>query len=83
MKKPDLDTYLRLTVRAMPDPATTSQRLSATITLLQTARAALWDDQPNNASRADAALTVALGALALMGQQFDVTAKWIGPIVTP
>lgn len=83
MKKPDLDNYLRLVVCALPDATTTAQRLSAVITLVQTARGALWDDQPDNASRADAALTVALGALMLMGEQFDRTADWVKSIVTP
>lgn len=82
MKKPDLDSYLRLTIHALPDAATTAQRVSAIITLVQTAKAALRDDQPANVSRADAALTVALGALTLMGAQFDKTADWVRSMVT-
>ena len=77
MQKPDLDTYLRFTIRALPDSAATAQRLSAVITLVQTAQAAIWDDQPDHASRADAALTVALGALKLMGDQFVKAAEWV------
>ena len=57
MQKPDLDTYLRLAVRALPDTANTAQRLSGVMTVLQTAQAALRDGQPDNVSRADMALT--------------------------
>jgi hypothetical protein len=47
MQTPDLDTYLRLAVHALPDTANTAERLSGVMTVLQTARAALRDDQPD------------------------------------
>jgi hypothetical protein len=83
MKKPDLDAYLSLVVRALPDAATTAQTLSAVITLVETAKAALRDDQPDNVNRADTALTVALGALTLMNGQFDKAADWVRSTVAP
>ena len=78
MQKPELDTYLRLAVRSLPDAATTADQLSAIIALVETAQAALRDHQPDNTSRADAALTVAIGALALMCKQFRGTAERVG-----
>ena len=83
MQKPDLDTYLRLAVRALPDTANTAQRLSGVMTVLQTAQAALRDGQPDSASRADAALTVALGALKLTSDEFERAAEWVRSTVTP
>jgi hypothetical protein len=82
MQKPDLDTYLRFAVRALPDAANTAQRLSAVITVLQTAQAALWDGQPDNVSRADVALTMALCALKLTSDEFDRAAEWVRSTLT-
>lgn len=75
MQKSELDAYLRLAVRSLPDAATTADQLSAIIALVQTAQTALRDAQPDGASQADAALTVATGALALMCRQFEGTAQ--------
>jgi hypothetical protein len=83
MKKPDLDTYLRLAVQALPDTANAAQRLGAVITVLQTARAALWDGQPDHVGRVDAALTMALCALKLTSDEFDRAAEWVRSTVTP
>lgn len=83
MKKPDLDEYLRLAVRALPDTAETAQRLSETLAILQTAQAALHDGQPDSTGRIDAALTMALGSLKLLGDQFAQAAEWVNSTVTP
>ena len=83
MQKPDLDTYLQFVVRALPDTANMAERLSAVMTVLQTARAALWDGKPANVSRADAALTMALCALKLTSVEFDMAAEWAKSIVRP
>jgi len=83
MQKPDLDTYLRLAVRALPDTANTAQRLSGVMTVLQTAQAALRDGQPDSASRADAALTMALCALKLTSDEFAKAAEWVRSTVAP
>lgn len=77
MKKPDLDTYLRLAIRALPDTANTAQRLSGVITVLQGAQAALWDGQADHVSRVDAALTMALCALKLTSDEFSRAAEWV------
>lgn len=77
MGKPDLDEYVRLGVRAMPDAGATAQRLSAVITILQTVQASLRDGQPDSVSRASASLTVALGALKLLDDQFSIAAAWV------
>ena len=82
MQKPDLDTYLRFVVRALPDTANTAQHLSAVMTVLQTAQAALRDGQPDNVSRADAALTMALCALKLTSDEFARAAEWVRSTVT-
>ena len=83
MQKPDLDTYLRLAVGALPDTANTAQRLSGVITVLQTAQAALREGQPDNISRADTALTLALCALKLTSDEFEAAAKWVKSTVPP
>ena len=83
MQKPDLDTYLRLAVRALPDTTNTAQRLSGVMTVLQTAQAALRDGQPANVSRADTALTLALCALKLTRDEFDRAAQWVRSTVAP
>ena len=83
MQKPDLDTYLRLAVRALPDTANTAQRLSGVMTVLQTAQAALRDGQPDSASRTDAALTMALCALKLTSDEFAKAAEWVRSTVAP
>jgi hypothetical protein len=83
MKKPDLDTYLQLAIRALPDTADTAQRLSSIMSLVQTAQAALRDGQPEGASRADAALTLAVCALKLTSDEFDSAAEWVRSTVTP
>ena len=83
MKKPDLDTYLRLAVRALPDTANTAQRLSGVITVLRTAQAALWDGQPDHVSRVDAALTMALCALKLTSDEFSRAAEWVKDTAHP
>jgi hypothetical protein len=83
MQKPDLDTYLQFIVRALPDTANMAERLSAVMTVLQTARTALWDGQPDNVSRADAALTMALCALKLTSDEFDRAAEWAKSTVRP
>jgi hypothetical protein len=80
MKKPDLDAYLALFARATPDPATTAHHLSAAVTLVQTAIAALRDHEPNNAGRPHVALTALLGALTRMTKEFDRTAAWLATI---
>lgn len=80
MKKPDFDAYLTLFARAMPDPATTAHHLSATVTLVQTAMAALRDQEPGSAARAQVALTAVLGALTRMTKEFDRTAAWLATI---
>ena len=77
MQMPELDSYLRLAVRSLPDAAGTADQLSAIITLVQTAQAALRDGQPDSTSRVDAALTVAVGALALMCKQFESSANYL------
>jgi hypothetical protein len=71
MHTPDLDAYLRLAIRSLPDASSTADQLSAIISLIQTAQSALRDDQPDNIDRVDAALTVALGALALVCKQIE------------
>ena len=73
MKQPDPSPHLACT---LPDPATTAHHLSAIITLVQTARAALRDDEPENATRAEAALGAVLGSLSTMYRQFDKAAQW-------
>ena len=83
MQKPDLDTYLRLAVRALPDTASAAQRLTGVMTVLQTAQAALRDGHPDNVSRADAALTLALCALKLTSDEFERAAAWVRSTVTP
>lgn len=80
MTKPDLDAYLTLFARAMPDPATTAHHLSAAVTLVQTAMAALRDREPDNARRAQVALTALLAALTRMTKEFDRTAAWLATI---
>lgn len=77
MQMSELDSYLRLAVRSLPDAAGTADQLSAIITLVQTAQAALRDGQPDSTSRVDAALTVAVGALALMCKQFESSASYL------
>lgn len=71
------DAYLYLFARAMPDPAAAAHHLSAAVSLVQTAMAALCDDEPDNARRATAALTLVLGALTLMAKDFDRAAQWL------
>ncbi|MBW4053211.1 MAG: hypothetical protein HIU85_17470 [Proteobacteria bacterium] len=83
MQKPDLDTYLRFAVRALPDTANTPQRLSGVMTVLQTAQSALRDGQPDNIARADAAPTLALCALKLTSDEFEAAAKWVKSTVPP
>lgn len=83
MQKPDIDTYLRFAIRALPDTADTAQRLSSIMTLIQTAQAALRDGQPESANRADAALTLALCALKLTSDEFDRAAEWVRSTVAP
>ena len=80
MKKPDLDAYLALFARAMPDPATSAHHLSAAVTLVQTAMAALQDHEPDSAERAQVALTAVLAALTRMTKEFDSTAAWLATI---
>lgn len=80
MKKPDLDAYLALFARAMPDPATTAHHLSAAVTLVQTAMGALRDREPDSAERAEVALTAVLAALTRMTKEFDRTAAWLATI---
>jgi hypothetical protein len=81
MQKPDIDTYLRFAIRSLPDAADTAQRLSSIMTLVETAQAALRE--PEGASRADAALTLALCALKLTSDEFDSAAEWVRSIVAP
>jgi hypothetical protein len=83
MQKPDLDSYLRFAVRALPDTANTAERLNGIITTLQTAQAALRDGQPDTIGRADAALTFALCALRLTRDEFDRAAQWVRSTVAP
>jgi hypothetical protein len=83
MQKPDLDTFLRPAVHALPDTANTAERLSGVMTVLQTAQAALRDDQPDTVARADAALTFALCALKLTRDEFDRAAQWVRSTVAP
>ena len=80
MKKPDLDAYLALFARAMPDPATTTHHLSAAVTLVQTAMAALQDREPDSSERAQVALAAVLAALTRMTKEFDRTAAWLATI---
>lgn len=80
MKKPDHDAYLTLFACAMPDPATTAHHLSAAVTLVQTAMAALQDHEPDNARRAQVALTALLAELTRMTKEFDRTAAWLATI---
>lgn len=82
MQKPDLDTYLHLVVRALPDTTNTAERLISVMTVLQTAHAALWDGQPDSVSRVDAALTMALCALKLTSDEFARAAEWVRSTVT-
>ena len=83
MQKPDIDTYLRFAIRALPDTADTAQRLSSIMTLVQTAQAALRNGQPGSASRADAALTLAMCALKLTSDEYDRAADWVRSTVAP
>jgi hypothetical protein len=71
------DDYLRLLVRALPDPAEAAHHLSATVTLVQTAMAALRDNEADNAKRAEVALTAVLAALTRLTKDFDRAAKWL------
>jgi hypothetical protein len=50
------DAYRRLFAASMPDTATTAHHLSAIITLVQTAKVALRNDEQENDRRADVAL---------------------------
>jgi hypothetical protein len=83
MQKSDLDQYMRLAIRTMPDAASTAQRLSAVITILQTTQVSLREGQPENVHRADAALTVALGTLKLLGDEYTKAAEWVRSSVSP
>ena len=83
MQKPELDTYLRLAVHALPDTADTAERLGGVMTVLQTAQAALRDGRPDTVGRADAALTFALCALKLTRDEFDRAAEWVRSTVAP
>ena len=51
--------------------------------MLQTAQAALREGQPDNTSRADTALTLALCALKLTSDEFEAAAKWVKSTVPP
>lgn len=53
------------------------------MTVLQTAQAALREGQPDNTSRADTALTLALCALKLTSDEFEAAAKWVKSTVPP
>jgi hypothetical protein len=77
MQASELNSYLRLAVSSLPDAAGTADQLSAVITLIQSAQAALRDGQPDSTSRVDAALTVALGTLALMCKRFESSASYL------
>lgn len=83
MQKHELDAYLRLAVRSLPDAASTADQLNAIIALVQSAQVALRDRQPDSASQADAALTVAMGALALMCREFEGTAQRTAGLTAP
>lgn len=83
MQKHELDAYLRLALRSLPDAASTAEQLNAVIALVQSAQVALRDHQPDSNRQADAALTVAMGALALMCREFEATAQRVGLTAPP
>lgn len=69
------DDYLRLLVRALPDCAETAHYLSGIVTLVQNAKAALRDGEPDGAVRADVALTMVLTMLTRLTLGFDKAAR--------
>lgn len=66
-----LDDYLRLLVRALPNPVDTAHQLSATVTLVQTAVDTLRDDQPGSAKRAEVAQTLVLAGLTGLTKDYE------------